>query len=51
MSDVYNDIFIKFIDSNEYKNKINWRVLLEIYKNSPSLYNKITHIEIENREC
>lgn len=45
------DIFIKFSDSEEYVNKINWRVLLEIYKNAPTLYDKIFHIEIYMREC
>lgn len=49
MSSLYYDIFIKFID-NETTEKINFNVLhhMEIY--GPDLYDRITNIEIKNRD-
>lgn len=45
------DILIKFNDSSVFKNKINWRLLVELFKNAQIIYDKIIHIEIEDREC
>ena len=47
----HHDILIKFNDTSEFKNKINWRLLVELFKNALVLYDKIIHIEIEGREC